>query len=154
VVKLKTATIVAGVIAVVLLPRVVFTVDAAIAVFPIDPDVIHFVDLDPAPWYSALFVASHACVAWFVVLWWRGSATLWLEDTHADCVRGVDYPLRGDPATLVRWSGNTALLRSRRGSQLRQRYNRSALRQHGCGCPTGTAANCTDIPLEIALGPG
>jgi hypothetical protein len=80
VVNLKTATVLAGVIAVVLFPRAYATVETAISVFPIDPpDAIVFVDLDPVPWIRVFFAAAHACVAWFVVLWWRGNATSWLK---------------------------------------------------------------------------
>jgi uncharacterized protein (DUF983 family) len=53
--------------------------ETVVALFPIEPHLITFVDLDPAPWYTAVFIAAHACVAWFVALWWRGNASLWLK---------------------------------------------------------------------------
>ena len=79
-VKPKTlATLAAVTLAVVLLPRVYLTAETLVGLFPIDQEASVFVDLDPAPWYRALFIAAHACVAWFVALWWRGTATLWLK---------------------------------------------------------------------------
>jgi hypothetical protein len=65
--------------AVVLLPRVYDTAETLIDVFPIDEGEVWFVDLDPAPWYSAVFVAAHACVAWCAALIWRRQATLSLR---------------------------------------------------------------------------
>jgi hypothetical protein len=71
--------LVALTIALVLLPRAYHTVETVIGLFPIAHGEIVTVDLDPAPWYSGLFIAAHACVVWFVALWWRGNATLWLK---------------------------------------------------------------------------
>jgi hypothetical protein len=48
----------------------------AAGVFPIADGVITFVDLEFVPWFRAPFIAAHACVAWLVVLTWRGHATL------------------------------------------------------------------------------
>ena len=75
----RVAFLVALTISVVLLPRVYHTVETVIGLFPIAPGEIVIVDLDPAPWYSGLFIAAHACVVWFVALWRRGTATLWLK---------------------------------------------------------------------------
>lgn len=73
------AIVVAGIVVVALLPRVYLTVDAVIDVFPIDPGAIVFLHLDWGSRGRALFITAHACVAWFIALWWRGNATLWLK---------------------------------------------------------------------------
>jgi hypothetical protein len=75
----RLATLAALTLAVLLLPRVYDTVETVIGLFPLIPGGVVFVHLDPAPWYRALFIAAHACVVWFVALWWRGNATLWLK---------------------------------------------------------------------------
>ncbi len=68
--------LVALTIAVALVPRVYLTLEAVIGLFPIKEGDIVTVDLDAALWLRAAFIAAHACVAWFVVLIWRGNATV------------------------------------------------------------------------------
>lgn len=63
-------------IAVALVPHVYSTVEAVIGLFPIEEGDIVTVDLDAALWLRAAFIAAHACAAWFVVLIWRGNATV------------------------------------------------------------------------------
>ena len=65
--------------AVVLLPRVYDIAETLIGFFPINEGEIWFVHLDPAPWYSAVFIAAHACVAWCAALIWRRKATFSLK---------------------------------------------------------------------------
>jgi hypothetical protein len=73
----KRATfVIALTIVVALAPRVYVMVEAAINTFPMPEGVIQFVDLEFAWWFRAPFIAAHACVAWLVVLMWRGSATV------------------------------------------------------------------------------
>jgi len=65
--------------AVVLLPRVYLTVDAAIDLLPVNEYLVPFVELEWALWYRAIFLAAHACVAADVFLIGRGKATLQLK---------------------------------------------------------------------------
>ena len=66
-------------IAVQLLARVYETAETLIGLFPLDKDLILFFDLEFGPLATAVFIAAHACVAWFVVRIRRGAAPLSLK---------------------------------------------------------------------------
>lgn len=65
--------------AVVLLPRVFRTVDAAIDLLPVREYLVPFVELEWALWYRAMFLAAHACAAGGIFLMRRGEATRQLK---------------------------------------------------------------------------